>query len=331
MFSNKIQRFYVILLLALATLIQSNRTVAEHALEHSLEQPQYALEVIEDLVLNDRAREKALQLRVSFPKTGAAYPVILFSHGAWGTKDEYQPLIRFWVKRGYVCIQVNHSDSSALGGRPGMNGFRDWANRPRDLAFIIDSLGKIEKRFPALRNKFDPARIGVGGHSFGAHTAQLLGGLQARGPFRQSGASLQFKDDRITAILLLSPPGSNQLSAAASDWTELTLPMMTITGTRDHSRRVDRDYTWRTEPYQFSPAGDKYLLIIDNADHNLGGITGRRRPDKWRDDARQVQLVQWASVHFWDAYLKDTAAARAYLLAGRPMAASGARARLSYK
>src|SRR5580765_2092930 len=46
--------------------------------------------VVELMVLRDRSRKKELQLRVSYPMTGDALPVIVFSHGTAGSKDDYQ-------------------------------------------------------------------------------------------------------------------------------------------------------------------------------------------------------------------------------------------------
>ena len=56
------------------------------------------------------------------------------------------------------------------------NKFHDWANRPKDVAFILDSLDAIEAKVQGLKGKMDKKTIGVGGHSFGAHTGQLVAG-----------------------------------------------------------------------------------------------------------------------------------------------------------
>ena len=132
----------------------------------------HEVESVADLVLRDEKRGKDLQLRVSFPKDAGVFPVIVWSHGATGSKDDYQPLVRHWVSYGYVCIQANHSDSRALAGmsQTGQvaNKFQDWANRPKDIVFILDSLDGIEAKVQGLKGKLDKKTIGVGGHSFGA-------------------------------------------------------------------------------------------------------------------------------------------------------------------
>ena len=38
-------------------------------------------------------RDAALQLRISFPKETGPFPVVVWSHGAGGSKDNYTPLV----------------------------------------------------------------------------------------------------------------------------------------------------------------------------------------------------------------------------------------------
>ncbi len=266
------------------------------------------LDVIESLVLVDTRRGKALDLRITYPETGGPYPVIVFSHGAWGSKDDYQLLVQHWSRAGYVCIQLNHSDAGSLGGEPGPGAFRDWANRPRDISRVLDTLDDLEHELPALRGKLDHAHVGIGGHSFGAGTAQLLGGVTVK---RRTGA-MSFRDPRVLAILLLSPPGRNKLHERES-WSQFALPMMTITGTRDRGRSGE-DYRWRLEPFEFSPPGDKYLVVIKGADHDMGGITRSSARYPYAREEDLAHIVQDASTRFWDAYLKNDPDAKRFLL-----------------
>src|SRR5262245_1927113 len=74
-----------------------------------------------------------------------------------------------------------------------------WRDRARDISLIIDALADLEVRFPELKGKIDRTKIGVGGHSYGAFTAMLVGGTKAD--------SLQVADPRVTAILAMSPQG----------------------------------------------------------------------------------------------------------------------------
>ena len=44
------------------------------------------------------------------------------------------------------------------------------------MTFLLDSLDVLEEDVPALEGKLDRDRVGVGGHSLGAFTAQVVGG-----------------------------------------------------------------------------------------------------------------------------------------------------------
>ena len=146
--------------------------------------------IVEKLVLQDAKRKKDLQLRITYPDSGGPFPVIVFSHGAFGSKDNYLPLAEYWAGYGYVILQPTHSDSRALGVRPGdPQAFQDWQSRPADISFVLDSLEELPTKEPALRGKMDAGRIGVGGHSFGANTAQLVGGAKAFPRLKEGKAS----------------------------------------------------------------------------------------------------------------------------------------------
>src|SRR5262245_22065053 len=125
---------------------------------------------VELLVLRDQVRRKKLQLRVTYPTaltSAGKMPVIVFSHGRGGSKDDYQLLVQYWCARGYVCIQVNHYDAMPPKGKRLSRDLRDWASRPKDVSLIVDSLSDIALAIPELAERLDSEHIGVGGHSFG--------------------------------------------------------------------------------------------------------------------------------------------------------------------
>lgn len=277
--------------------------------------------VADSLALRDAARGKDLAYRVSYPEGDGPYPLIVFSHGFGGNKDAFATIARHWAGSGYVVIQPTHADGlgrrdgdrTAAGGRPGrlgagglLAGLNDSgriADRVADLVLILDSLAEIDKATPGLEGRIDPKRIGVGGHSFGAYTAMLIGGATVDLGGEQGRS---FRDPRVTCILPVSAQGTGQQGLTERSWAGLTIPMMTITGTRD--RGVGgQGVEWKKEPYRFSPPGSKYLVVIDGANHlSFGGGLGPR-------GSGVTDVVKLTSTLFWDAFLKDSEPARAYL------------------
>jgi len=271
------------------------------------------------VILHDPKRNKDLRVTVTYPSEQGRYPTIVFSHGAGGSGDTYAPLTRYWATHGYVVIQPTHTDSVSLTspGQParGMLNALDtalhdstaWQERPRDISFLLDSLDELERLIPDLKGKAGTRRIGVGGHSFGAQTALLIGGATIDLPGGKMGES--FADPRPRAILVLSPEGSGQMGFTGSSWRGLTRPMLTMTGTRDFWSPT-RGPEWRKEPFTGAPPGDKFHILIDGATHM--SFTGRTLMQSSAEDAIFADIKS-ASLCFWDAYLKTDPMALAYL------------------
>lgn len=279
----------------------------------------------QSFVLHDANRDKDLPVRVLYPDQfggEGAVPTIIFSHGAGGSGEYYNPLAQHWASHGYIVILPTHTDSigritkdgvremfnnirdrerekrRGASGR-GLLDFSDWPNRPRDISFIIDSTGLIEEQVPGIEGRIDPDRIGVGGHSFGAFTAQLIGGTDPVGPG-------EFADPRSRCELLISPQGLGGLFTDRS-WKGFTGPALTISGDNDEGRNGEPANPWRRDPFDHSPPDTHTLLWIEGAYHNFGGISGRvlPGPDHGPANLHHVDLVKRATLAFWDHHLRD--------------------------
>jgi predicted dienelactone hydrolase len=273
------------------------------------------------VVLNDAKRMKELELRIHYPEGQGPFPVIVWSHGAGGSKDNYLTLMEHWASHGYVTIQPTHSDSRSLAARfTDPVNFRDWQSRPADVTFILDSFAELAAKEPALAGKLDGKHIGVGGHSFGANTAQLIGGAQA---FLVGGPK-SFLDQRVAAVALLSGQGPGEMLTKQS-WKGLTKPMFVMSGSADGPTRTGQPAEWRKQPYELSPAGDKYLVWVEGLDHGYGGISGWNFNPRNKPNADHVRYTKMATLAFWDAYLKHSPQARDYLASKKlPMLSQGA-------
>ena len=288
-------------------------------------------------ILHDVKRNKDLPVRVLAPKSGGQFPVIVFSHGAGGSGQNYSPLTMHWASHGYVVIQPTHDDSIALRREKGESlpsgprelieeyrfNYQDWINRVDDIRLVMNSLVDLQKQVPRLRSKIDQRRIGVGGHSYGAFTTQMIGGVRVDIPGRPKSQS--FADDRPRAFLLLSPQGKSENGLTESSWQNVSRPMMSMTGSND-TGMGGLLADWRKDPFTYSPPPDKYFVFIDGAFHMsfTGGLAepqivqGPRRQlisrlAKGTDQKAVFDYVKIAGIAFWDAYLKDDAQAKAYL------------------
>ena len=325
----------------------------------------YAVRTVEEMTIQDEQRNKDLTARVHYPEGDGPFPVIVFSHGFGVGTAAFAPVSRHWASHGYVTIHPRHEDAGALrreqvrregsGGEatPGeaaadrpdpallasrrqrlrerlrRGGFEgggpagvNLAERVRDVTAVLDALDQVEVKVPDLKDKLDRERIGISGHSYGACVTMLVGGATVG----TGGGARTFADPRVRCILPFSAAGTGEYGLTKGSWEKAGLPALFVTGTRDV--RPGHEPSWRREPFELSPPGDKYLLVIKGATHfHFGG--GPAGTEAGRYEA----LVKTASIAFWDAHLKRSGEAKAFLQpdGGGFVRYAGDRAELSAK
>src|SRR5882672_2228791 len=213
-----------------------------------------------------------------------------------------------------------------------------WRGRVQDVVLILDSLTDLEKEYPELAGKMDHARIGVGGHSYGAFTSMLVAGAKTFGT-----PPLAPGDPRVKAMIAMSPQGvAENRGLTADSWHDVKVPAMFMTGTRDYGANETETPEWRRSGFDNSPAGDKYFVLIKNAGHmTFTGVasglgeqyatsreppitdprTGQVLNRGSMEDPRAPQIsdrgtfgsIRSISLMFWDSYLKDKKDAKALL------------------
>jgi dipeptidyl aminopeptidase/acylaminoacyl peptidase len=93
---------------------------------------------------------------------GTLYPMLLRIHGGPDGQDEHSFSFEreLFAANGYVVLAVNYRGSSGRGGAFQKAIFADWGHKE-----VIDLLGAVD-RAVALKIA-DPARLGIGGWSYG--------------------------------------------------------------------------------------------------------------------------------------------------------------------
>ncbi len=271
----------------------------------------HAVEVANPVVLTYPEQDKDLRLRVSYPADEGSYPVVVFSHGAFCSKDDYSLVAEHWASHGYVVLLPTHLDSKSLG-KPDFSKMTAISfSRLEDLSYIVDSFDKIEDLVPDLASKLDREQLAIAGHSMGAMTAATVAGMKRKHP---DGSVLAGTDDRFDVAVLLSGPGPMP-DTPDNAWEHLTLPIYVESGPNDQVNMAGPNATWewRIKTFTETPPGDKYALVMQEMTHSFGGlICGSRKPDQQLEPDALI-LVNGTSTAFLDAYLKQDEAAKAFL------------------
>ncbi|TWT67187.1 alpha/beta hydrolase family protein [Allorhodopirellula solitaria] len=269
------------------------------------------------LDLTDAGRDRVIPLKVYLPASESAEPVVLFSHGLGGDREGSSYLGEHWSARGYVAITIQHPGSDSLiwkdkpfgqrlAGLRGAASPQSFIQRIDDVKVVIDRLSEWNRdNAHVLAGRLDLNHLGMSGHSFGALTTQAVSG-QSAGWLSQS-----WTDTRINAAIAMSP-SPPQRGDAKNAFGSVKIPWLLMTGSKDVSRFRNQSAESRLTVFPALPPGDKYELLLHNAEHSafsdraLLGDTEPRNPNHHR-------AILAFSTAFWDAYLREDSSARTWL------------------
>lgn len=286
------------------------------------------LDAVEELRFEpiDMKRSRAVPVKVYLGQSATPQPVVLFSHGLGGSRENNAYLGRRWATAGYVAVFIQHacSDNEVLkAARVGQKlaalkaAVGAVASRERfvDVSFVIDQLELWNKQEEhELHGRLNLNRIGMSGHSYGAATTLAVAGRKFR-------LNRSFHDTRIDAFLAMSPQPGKGLEPNTA-FGHIVKPFLCMTGTQDASP-IDPNVkpSTRRLVYAAFPAGDKYQLVLEGAEHfAFGDSRGLRTRGR---NPKHHPAIQEISVRFWNAYLKDDTDSKRWLKSKRAVTATG--------
>ena len=273
-----------------------------------------------DFTVHDAKRDRDLPIRVYLPAESKPAPVVLFSHGLGGSRENNPYLGKHWSARGYVVVFVQHpgSDESVWKGQGPARipmamkqaaSAQNFMLRAADIPAVLDQLERWNAQSDhALHGRLDLAHVGMSGHSFGAVTTQAVSGQVMLG-------SARLTDLRIKAAIMMSPSVPAAVAPERAFGT-VKLPWLLMTGTKDIARiggmTIGGDLESRLGVYPALPPGDKYELVLKDAEH--GAFGERALPGEGaKQNPNHHRAILALSTAFWDAYLKGDSTAKAWL------------------
>ena len=283
---------------------------------------------VSDMVLSDGAGGK-ISLVCRHPATGPVKGVVVFCHGLGSSGKAYGSMTDTWAAAGYLVIHPTFADSifAVARAKPELGLDPDdpelvlwarklpavrptmfhilhdpayWLDRIRIVRRIMDEMPSILAAMGATETQLP---VAIAGHSFGAYTAQLFAGAVIDLP----DGPQSFRDERFRAAMVLSGQGRNQQGLREGSWDGMTGPVLTVTGKEDGGAK-GQDWHWKCEPYDLAPPGGKYLAVLDDANHYLGGMTPEGHTVPY-----QLEALALVTTAFLDAHVSELTDARDWL------------------
>ena len=111
------------------------------------------------------------------PALPGPFPLLAFSHGNGGVRDQSVFLTEAVARQGYVVVSPDHIGNTATTMDNNLGGVMSlW--RPQDISAAIDRVLKPQTEDgPWLTGLVDPDKIAISGHSFGGYTSLALAGM----------------------------------------------------------------------------------------------------------------------------------------------------------
>lgn len=247
------------------------------------------------------------------------FPLIIFSHGYYGSRFYYSCLFQELASHGYIVIAIDHTYDAGITELPGgrlvswapltdapetSDAFYETFNtrlaiRVADIVFLLDS---IEKRTDPLLAHIDITKVGIFGHSFGAEAA-----LQAVA-----------HDKRIQAMALMDlfPVGQSikgarhvpclSLEAERTDWTKFECSQAMHAHIAEHAKEAKE-----RSDYHLLLKGADHMVFSDFALLNSMDLFKKLPQGSMFsigsiDGLTAIKTIQAYLVAFFDKTLKNT-------------------------
>jgi alpha-beta hydrolase superfamily lysophospholipase len=270
---------------------------------------------------------------------GETFPLVVISHGYTGYRTIMFYLAEHLASHGYVVVGIDHTDSTTgeIDFKNGpFAGFPSTlVNRARDQQFILDYFTGADSAVAKITDTDKAAVIGYSMGGFGA--VNTIGGcynftqqgLQAFGfpegaakallpVFNICNAGRAKVDSRWKAMVAYAPWGQEQNLHKLDG---IQVPSLYMAGEHDDVSGYEQGVK---KLYEQSAAADTYMLVYENARHNIAphpaprvAYTGDADLGHYYEPAWSSETLNRNNQHmtlgFLDCYVKQHTTACGYL------------------
>lgn len=245
---------------------------------------------------------QTVEVSMLAPKTVGVYPLIIYLPGLGESAEGGRLWRETWAKAGFAVFSVQPAEISTalkelapMFGKPGDDQDNEEdssdsdksrpsrAVRNNELHYLghqYFSQASLKKRVDhllwayaqlkqratagqALFKSADLSRVIIAGYDLGAQTVEEMIGekFEANLPAAQ--------DIHPLAAILFSPSVDMALGNLANRYKNISMPLLVVTGSDDDDPYGISSAYVRTAIWEYAPPGNKYLLLLNKADHHL--------------------------------------------------------------
>jgi predicted dienelactone hydrolase len=212
-----------------------------------------------DLKPEDLGTLHTLAVRDAAPRDdGVTFPVVVFSHGKGGLREQSTYFTVYLASHGYVVAAPDHAGDTTVdllrelvdqGEIQQDSVMKAMAERPADVVALLDLLRDTLTEDDPLRAILDFERVGCTGHSFGALTSLVAATI----------------DTRIDAVVAQAPTSQEVVQLQSSVMME-DMPRPALIQSASLDRTLPEDTNARPL-VEHLPAGQTWWLSLAQAGH----------------------------------------------------------------
>jgi len=245
---------------------------------------------------------KLVDVTVLTPTPAGTYPLVIYLPGLGETTDAGLSWRQSWVQAGYAVVSVQSSQYgpqvwSSPSARAGefLAVAKDAFSVPSLQAraqLMQDLLDRIA-RPPSGASAFermDLSRVAVVGYDLGAQTAMIVAGESVR------GVEPLHVPSSVKGVIALSPYADFSGMGTHSNFQPIRLPVLSVTSPLDKDAYgLVTAASVRRAPFQYMPAGQKFLLVLPSAPHSFLAGAGGSTASEQKDTAKGASTTAQGS------------------------------------
>jgi hypothetical protein len=225
-------------------------------------------------------RGDSYAMALTVPDKAGPFPLIVYLPALGESRNGGNTWRLAWAQAGYAVLSIQPftEDERAWSSPRARTG--DFAGIARQryaadaMAARIDTLQDVLRELASRRaraetplDRIDLSRVAVAGYDLGAYTAMTIGGEALKNIPRRELAM------PVRAVIALSPYSDFSGLSFAERYRGIAVPVLSITTDNDVDPiGVVTSPSVRKAPFEYMPAGDKYLLLMWGLPHfALGG------------------------------------------------------------